>query len=102
MRSAEEVDAVMGAIHPVHRRWCVAGCGARPGHPEDMLVVCACSGCLGAHGADISWEEFCAWEERHKDDPPERPYLLSKIVEDKPPTLAERLAAFKERKRISS
>lgn len=98
VRPPEEVDAVMQRIPREHARWCPAGCGARPGHPDDELIVCACSGCLGAW-VTISWDEFCAWEERHKDDPPDPEPQM--VEEPKPPSLAERLAMFKERKRLS-
>lgn len=91
----DEADLVMANIYPEHRRWCVASCGYPPG-VEYFEFGCACTGCI--HG-DLSWNEWLAWNEREKRREP-TPYLDSPRATDRPqPSLAERLKAFKQRKR---
>jgi len=84
-----QADLVMANIFPEHRRWCPASCGWPPGEMP-INFGCACIGCI--YGA-LSWEDWRAWQEREAQRDP-TPYILNQPVSD-PPTLMERLAAYK-------
>lgn len=85
-----EADTVMANIHPSNRRW---GCRAIPGEVRSADFGCACPGCI--YGA-LSWDEFCAWEERESNREPTQyiDYESCPIEFN----LQERLALFKYRK----